>query len=767
VEAGFLNIPQHPEYLIHMSQTISQATLVQCENEPIHIPGAIQPFGILVSIDIPSLKITNASVNCAEVFGVNAVSLVNRSLAEHLSATALASLRAYISADDLVEAAPLVIPILDLATQCEREWELTAHLRHGVLILECEALAPQEALSTSLQRSIRSAVHVVFAASSLLDLCQRTAEQVRMITGFDRVMIYRFTEDWHGDVVAEAKSEQSHSYLHHHFPASDIPAQARRIFLENWLRMIPDVGYAPVPIYPDRNPATGGALDLGLSALRSVSPLHVEYLRNMGVGATLTLPLIDGGKLWGLIACHHPTPNKLGSDRRLGAKMIAQIVSSQLVLKESMEDQRYRGELKRIHAKLIARTEEEDDLVPGLVKRSQDVLDLAGAGSAAIYYNGSWTTIGQTPDVGQLELLVEWLSAEHANEQVYATNQLGNFFPQARQYKDIASGLLAMSILKADQNYVLWFRPEVITTVVWAGAPDKRVQVEDGVARLHPRFSFDSWKQVVDGVATPWKRAEVEAVSDFRVSVLAYGLRRAFRQEQAARELAERASLEKESLVHMVSHDIRNPLSVLKMTLQVMQMDQALTPAMLAQLVARGLRATDSIERLVTSVLDFAKKEHAALAPGLQLENVNALIREAIDLALPLARKAEVGVSAAVEPGKLMIACKRTRVEQVLGNLISNALKFTPAGGRITVAARHSDGEVVVSVADTGIGIAPALLPRIFDRFTQGRVGSEKGAGLGLSIVKGIVEQEGGRLWVDSAVGVGSTFYFTLPLRQE
>ncbi len=752
-----------------MSQLKSEATLVQCENEPIHIPGAIQPFGVLISIDVPTLKVTNASINCADIFGVDAPSLVHRSLSEHLSEAALASLQTYIGADDLVEAAPLTIPILHLDTQCEREWELTAHLRHGVLILEIEALSPAEELSTALQRSIRSAVHIVFAATSLLDLCTRTAGQIRNITGFDRVMIYRFTEDWHGDVIAEAKSDHAHSYLNHHFPASDIPAQARRIFLENWLRMIPDVGYAPVPIHPDRNPATGDALDLGLSALRSVSPLHLEYLRNMDVGATLTLPLIDGGKLWGLIACHHATPNKLSSDRRLGAKMIAQIVSSQLVLKESMEDQRYRGELKRIHARLIARIEEEDDLVLGLVKHSPDVLDLAGAGggSAAIHYNGSWTTIGQTPDVTQLELLMEWLSTNHANQEVYATNQLGSVFPPAREYKELASGLLAMSILKADQNYIFWFRPEVVTTVVWAGEPDKRVQVDGGVARLHPRFSFASWKQVVDGVAAPWKRAQVEAVSDFRVSVLAYGLRRAFRQEQAAREQAERASLEKESMVHMVSHDIRNPLSVLKMTLQMMQMEQARAPAMQEQLVARGLRATDAIERLVTSVLDFAKQEHVALSPDLQVENVNALVREAIDLALPLARKANVGLVAAVEPGKLMVACKRARVEQVLGNLISNSLKFTPAGGRITVAARRSEGEVVISVADSGIGIAPALLPRIFDRFTQGGVASEKGAGLGLSIVKGIVEQEGGRLWVDSTVGGGTTFYFTLPLRQE
>jgi len=750
-----------------MTSMPTTPSLTQCENEPIHIPGSIQPFGILLSVESATLTITNASVNCSEAFGLDARELVNRSLAEHLSADTLQKLEQYIHSDDLVEQAPLIVPLLHAGTSREQEWEATAHLRHGVLILELEPVSSDD-VAEPLQRLVRNAVHLIFGASKLIDLCRRAAEQVRLISGYDRVMIYRFTEDWHGDVIAEARAPHAHSYLHHHFPASDIPAQARKIFLDNWMRMIPDVAYSPVAIYPGKNATTGAPLDLGMSALRSVSPLHIEYLRNMGVGATLTLPLIDNGKLWGLIACHHLGPRTLGSDQRLATKMIAQLVSSQLALKESLEDQRYRNELKRTHGTLMACMEESASVAKGLAKCTPTLLDLVGAtgGGAAVFHKNTWITVGNTPSRARIDELVEWLATAHGSKEVYATNQLGSMFAPARDYQDIASGLLAIAILKSERNYVLWFRPEVAQTITWAGQPDKRVEVEGGVVRLHPRFSFESWQQVVNGIAAPWKKVEREAASELRTSILGFNLRRAFAKAQEARALAEKVSGEKETLVHIVSHDIRNPLSVLKMSLQFMERAQAAGSATSPEMVARSMRAVDTIERLVTSVLDAAKSDHVTLSPDLQLANAGTLIRDAVDLAMPLADKAGIDIVAAADGDDLTIACKRAQVEQVLGNLISNALKFTPAGGRVTVSARQSDGEVVMSVADTGMGIDPALLPRIFDRFTQGTVGAEKGAGLGLSIVKGIIEQEGGRIWVESSVGAGTTFHFTLPRRQ-
>lgn len=750
-----------------MTSPPTAPSLVQCENEPIHIPGSIQPFGILLSVESATLTITNASVNCSEAFGLDARELVNRSLAEHLSADALQKIEQYIHSQDLVEQAPLIVPLLHAGSLREQEWEVTAHLHHGVLILELEPLSSED-VAKPLQRLVRNAVHLIFGASRLIDLCQRAAEQVRLISGYDRVMIYRFTEDWHGDVIAETTAPHAQSYLHHHFPASDIPAQARKIFLDNWMRMIPDVAYTPVTIYPGRNATTGAPLDLGMSALRSVSPLHIEYLQNMGVGATLTLPLIDNGKLWGLIACHHLGARTLGSDQRLATKMIAQLVSSQLALKESLEDQRYRNELKRTRGTLLGFMEESESVVGGLAKCTPNLLDLVGAGGggAAVFHKNTWITVGATPSVAQIDELVEWLATVHGSKEVYASNQLSSMFAPASDYQDIASGLLAIAILKSERNYVLWFRPEVSKTITWAGQPDKRVEVENGVVRLHPRFSFDSWKQVVNGIAAPWKKVEVESAAELRTGILGFNLRRAFAKAQKARALAEKISGEKETLVHIVSHDIRNPLSVLKMSLQFMERAQAAGTATSPEMVARSMRAVDTIERLVTSVLDSAKSDHVTLSPDLQLANAGTLVRDAVDLAMPLAEKAGIDIGVACNGSDLTIACKRAQVEQVLGNLISNALKFTPAGGRITVSARQSDGEVVISVADTGMGIAPALLPRIFDRFTQGTVGAEKGAGLGLSIVKGIIEQEGGRIWVESSVGVGTTFHVTLPRRQ-
>lgn len=739
--------------------------LASCESEPIHIPGAIQPFGILLSMDLPTLRISNASVNCADVFGVGHEKLMRRSLAEYLSVESLRALQAYLLTDNLQDAAPLVMAILNADTECESHWEIAAHLSQGSLILELEPLSSETGATFGFQRELRGVVQALLTSASLQQLCEEAVAQTRLISGFDRVMMYRFTEDWHGEVIAEALAPHMHSYLNHRFPATDIPAQARAVFFSNWLRMIPDVGYKPVPVYPDKNPATGSPLDLVQATLRSVSPLHIEYLQNMGVGSTLTLPLIDNGKLWGLIACHHALPRKIGTDSRLALKMLAQLVSSQLSLKQSLEDLQYKGELKRIHNKLLAHMEQEDNIVHGLVKHTPNMLDLAGAtgAAAALYFNNEWTIIGKTPALSQIEELVDWLVRVHGKEELFSTNHLSKLFPPAKEYADVASGVLAISIPKSERNYLLWFRPQVASTILWAGEPQKRILMEEGTVRLHPRLSFVTWKEISSGVSAPWKKVEIEAIADLRNSILAIDLRHAFLKEQAARALSERIIVEKQEVVHIVSHDIRNPLSVIKMSLQMMQLDPPNLREMLPKLVTRSLKATEAIERLVTSVLDVAKREHAAIAQDYRVENAQSMAHDAVDLATPLADKAGITISTVIDAIPLLVRCQRSRVEQVLGNLISNALKFTLAGGRITVRVRKSDNEVVMSVEDTGIGIAPDLLPRVFERFVQGEYGAERGAGLGLSIVKNIVEQEGGRLWVDSTVGVGTTFSFTLP----
>jgi len=263
----------------------------------------------------------------------------------------------------------------------------------------------------------------------------------------------------------------------------------------------------------------------------------------------------------------------------------------------------------------------------------------------------------RAPSVAQIEELVDWLSTVHAQKELFATNRLGSVFAPARSYADVASGLLAVSIPKTDRNYILWFRSEVATTVVWARHPGKRLQLEGGVVRLHPRLSFEFWREVVDGVAVPWKKAEIDAVTELRTGILAIDLRRAFQKEQAARALAERIGVEKEN---MMSHGIRNPLNVIKMRMQMLQMGPAQPRASQLCMLERGIFAVDQVERLVTSVLDLAKLEHAGKVFHYRAESAQELVHDAVDLAAPLAEKAGLKIAATVDADPMMVACQRT-----------------------------------------------------------------------------------------------------------
>lgn len=739
--------------------------LLACEKEPIHVPGAVQPFGVLLSVDQPRLAIHNASINCERELGINAESLIGRSFVELVDSSQIEELHHYLGQDHLREQSPLDLILHLPKKESPQTWEVSAHQHQGCLILELEPCNRIAVDPLSFHRQIRDAVQAIQATGSLQQLCEAAVRQVRIITGFDRVMLYRFTEEWHGNVIAEERAPHMDSYLGHYFPASDIPAQARAVFLENWIRMIPDVDYMPAALYPGANPSNGAPLDLGHSMLRSVSPIHIEYLRNMQVKATLTISLINEGKLWGLIACHHATPHLVRSDARLGAKMMGQLVSSQLQLKQSLDDLHYRARLRKVHAQLLSYMEQEEDLAHGLVKYSPNMLDLAAAdgAAAAIYHNNQWTIIGKTPAIEEVERLVDWLQEHHAGESIFCTDRLSKHFSETQPYKEIASGLLAISIPKSERNYMLWFRPEVATSVTWAGNPNKPVESEDGRLTLHPRSSFQSWQEVVEGVSQAWRKVEIEAVSELRNSILALDLKREFKKEQAARARAERIGREKEDMVHMVSHDLRTPLSIVRMTLEMLKLTDTADAQAANALLERGIRATEAIERLANDVLDMAKGSAGTMILEPKLEDAESLVRGVVELMAPLAETKTIQLKLHLDAPGDKVICERSRIEQVLNNLIGNALKFTPAGGLITVSVEPNDAMVIFGVADTGIGIPQEHLQRIFDRFWQEPHARENGTGLGLSIARRIVEEYGGDIWVKSSPNRGSQFFFSLP----
>lgn len=740
--------------------------LLQCGKEPIHIPGSIQPFGILLTLDAKDLAIRNISENAAGLWDIPANDLIGRSFADLLSAEDLDCVRQFVDSD-LVEEQSLRVSLVLPGKAKGKEWELKAHHYLDSLYLELEPAAPVLSLSVSnrFHMTIRDTVRTLQSADSLQDLCDRAAHQMRKATGFDRVMIYRFDKDWHGVVTAEARSDEVAPYIGHHFPASDIPPQARAVFLQTWLRMIPDVGYTPSRVVPDRQqPGSDQPLDLGKTLLRSVSPIHLEYLRNMGVQASLTVSLIDDGELWGLIACHHSQPLLTSSDQRIVAEMIGRIVSSQLRIKEELENRQYREELDHARIQVMDLLEAEPDLAGGLALHAGAMQGMTSAveGSIAVCYGNTWTRVGDTPPVAMLENLVSWLAESFPEQTVFETHHLSSYFPAAAEYKRIASGLLAMSISRSARDYVLWFRPEQSTTVTWAGAPSKPVRQTGDILTVHPRKSFDSWKEVVTGMAAPWKGVEIAAVGALRNDITSLALKQEYSKEQEARLRAERLSREKDEMVMMVSHDLKTPLNVIAMSYEFIRRFHPGKEPSVQRMVERGERSMHMMSKLITNILDVAKIEADTLDVSLKPESAISLSEEAVESCYSLAREKGIELFANVPSEACKVLCERYRILQVLNNLVSNAVKFTARGGRVTISVHPEETEVMFMVSDTGEGIPPENLESIFERFWQAEEARHRGTGLGLWISKGIVEKHNGKIWATSKLGAGSSFCFTL-----
>jgi chemotaxis family two-component system sensor kinase Cph1 len=278
-----------------------------CNKEPIHIPGSIQPHGVIFALKEPDLKILQVSDNLLKFFSLPPEEVINRNLSQLLDAEQIRLIKESLNEDEL-----LIVNPIEMSIRVDNhlvDFDGIIHRSHGILVLELEPRKSEKCNSFfKFYHLIKSAISKLKVASNIGEFSQILVKEIKKITGFHRVMVYRFDQDWNGVVIAEEKPEYLTPYLGLHYPASDIPAQARKLYSQNWLRLIPNIDYQPAVIVPRNNPLTEEPLDLSNSVLRSVSPLHIEYMRNMGVTASMSISIMKDGKLWGLIACHHQSP---------------------------------------------------------------------------------------------------------------------------------------------------------------------------------------------------------------------------------------------------------------------------------------------------------------------------------------------------------------------------------------------------------------------------------------------------------------------------
>jgi light-regulated signal transduction histidine kinase (bacteriophytochrome) len=733
--------------------------LTTCDQEAIHTPGLIQPHGILLALREPELTILQISSNTGDFLGITPEKLLNQSLSKILEPEQINLLQDCLIQEDLQFSNPLELTIK--VSDKFIPFDGIVHRSQEVAILELEPTLTKNNTFFKFYPLIKLAMSKLQAATNVTKMSQILAQEVKKITGFDRVMIYRFDQNWNGQVIAEDKLEHLTTYLSLNYPASDIPQQARELYTQNWLRLIPDVNYQPAAIIPANNFLTQQPLDLSRSVLRSVSHLHIEYMKNMGISASMSISMIKNKRLWGLIACHHQTPKYVPYEIRNACEFLAQMTSLELGTKEDTEDIEYQMQLKFVQAKLVEYMSAEKNFITGLINYQPNLLNLVNAQGAVVYFDHEYFTLGNIPEKKDLENLVKWMN-QNLQTDFFYTDRLSQFYPEAEKFADVASGLMAVSISKSQQNYVLWFRPEVLRTVNWGGNPYKPVEIDkNGGIHLSPRKSFELWQETVKLTSLPWKICEVNSALELRNAIIGVVLRKVDELAILNSEL-ERSNNELDAFAYIASHDLKEPLRGIHNYSNFLIEDYGETLNDDGREKLRTLiRLTQRMEDLIDSLLHFSRLGRVDLS--MKPTNLNSLIQEILDLLS--ARIEETNVEIRIPRPLPTVYCDRIQIGEVFNNLIVNAIKYNDKDQKwIEIGYLDQSNPVIFYVQDNGIGIRDKHFDAIFRIFKRLHAPHKYGGGTGagLTIAKKIVERHGGKIWLESTYGEGSKFYFTL-----
>jgi light-regulated signal transduction histidine kinase (bacteriophytochrome)/anti-sigma regulatory factor (Ser/Thr protein kinase) len=772
--------------------------LTACDHEPIHLPGAIQPHGALLAFDRPGpdrqdLVVRHAGGATLRLLGHPAAALPGQTAAAVLGAAAAARLAAQAGSIGS-HPQPCALGPETLAQGAEA----LLHASGPRLLLELEPrpeTEPDDPLGL-----VQTMLHPVTQAPTPEAFANAAVAAVRAATGFQRVMVYRFLEDGSGAVIAESRDEAPglaiESFLGLHYPESDIPKQARALYRDNWARAIPDARYAPAPLLPPCAADQAKPLDLGRAVLRSVSPLHRQYMANMGVVASLTLSLVVQGRLWGLVACHHDQPRYLPQRLRVAMAMFAEMASAQLEMKLTAATFQVRLLASSVHEELIRRMSQEVDLAEGLTRFRPNLTDLIPASGVGLWFDGAFSGMGATPSAAQVAALVAWLG-QHVGDGVFHTDCLARHHPAAKAYADVASGVLALSVSRSPRDYVLWFRPEVVRTVTWAGAPTKPIGPD---AMLSPRASFAAWQERVRLHATPWHDMEVETAQRLRVSLLEVVLRRIdqlAREREAARELQDgllhrldRQVAEWQTVAQALRQETERRGQVEAELSQVLhrtvldqeaerlriarelhdQLGQSLTLLQLGiEDIGRASPESAEVQRRVAALKGLATelgREVSRLAWEIRPAALDELGLQAAMRSLLEAWSASSGVRFDLEVATdawQAPAAVETTLYRVLQEGLTNVARHARAS-RVGVVLGMADGQANLIIEDDGCGFDAAAAPAATRPAAGAAPPHAAPPRLGLRGMRERLALVGGTLEIEAAPGRGTALFVRVPL---
>ncbi len=666
--------------------------LTTCDREPIHIPGHILPHGAMLVLDGHAQEILQAAGDTMGLLGVKLEALLGTSTSSLFRPDQIENLRRLAASFDLAKPRHLLDPALRVISDCPVDTSL--HRVDGLLVLEFEAADLNDRFAADPLSGVQEMVAGLDTLPSLSSLCQTAAERVRQLARYDRVLVYRFMHDGSGWVIAESREPHLEPFLDLHYPAADIPQQARNLYVKNWLRLITRVEYEPAPLVPTKNPHTLLPLDMSQAVLRDVSPIHREYLRNMGIDASMSISIISEGTLWGLIACHHYSPRILPRHLRAVCELFGSMFSMLLEARQKGEEFHDRLATRTVLQNLLLNLATADDYAIGLTRESPNLLDYIHGGSAsinghqhggvAVSISGQLTFLGITPNDEQIKQLVVWLGTHMADSTgVWSTDRLGELWPPANAFADVASGVLAISVSGEIADFIIWFRPELVETSRWAGEPKKLAADATGDGRLSPRKSFEVWKETVRGRCLPWSNADSDAALDLRVALLHVVLRRINIAAAERKRVAERDKL----LMAELDHRVKNTLA----NIQALVGHTGRSASTLSGFV-RGLEGRIQSMAKAHSLLSQSRWE------GISVEK---LLQEELD------HYSAVNFEVVLRgPDVLLTPKSALSLSLSVHELATNAAKFgalSCSGGRVSVSWRlASDGGIELSWNETG-----------------------------------------------------------------
>ena len=731
-----------------------QTDLTNCDKEQIQIPGFIQCHGLLVAIDY-DLIIRFCSDNIGQFIpGATSkltghpFSAIQKLLKEDTLQNFINNLSSSEKTNEhLYKQNPFNISLSG------SQFHLILSYIDNYYILEFEPAASDE--TVRVDHKLGTAVNHIFSAKKINLLLQNAAEEVKDIINYDRVMIYKFGIDGHGEVIAEARNEEQESWLGLHYPASDIPKQARELYKLNLTRFIADVGTTPSMLIAEDNSAQ--LLNLTYTQLRAVSLIHIQYLKNMGVASSFSISLIYKGELWGLIACHNYTARFIDYKSRESSKIIGQILSTALEFMEKEENNElqelFEGKRIQLNHFLLNNT----SIKSALTAEQVTMLNITNASGAILVYDNSIEKLGITPNDSQLEDLLSWIR-KNVKELTFYTTNLIQLYPPATNFIDIACGMLLITISKELGEYAIWFKPQVHQTVSWAGDPNKPVEAnKEGIMQLSPRRSFETWQEHVSGTSLPWAPEEIKSASHLKEELL-YAINVKSNAIKILNENLKKAYEELDTFSYTVSHDLKSPITAIKVYTDMMH-DMPGIPDNMLELINRVTGRINKMTDMVNEILNYTHK--TGLEIIFEMVDIRAIVTGIIsDLDLEI-NEHNITITLGKTPD---LFGDRVMLTQVFNNLINNAIKYS---GNTKAVFIHITGETIddhicYSISDNGIGIAPENLSLIFGLFNRmANPDKIEGSGVGLAIVKRIVEKHNGRIWVESELGKGSVFYMS------